>query len=303
MSADIAVIIPARNAARDLEETLQSLSAQSHAGFEAVVVNDGSSDATPQMAEAAATRDPRFRMLNGPASGVSAARNTGLAATSSPYVLFLDADDLLPADALERLRTALGQSGAVASLGRIARIAEDGAPLPGNDNLALMPSTGQLEALLRKNFVVNGGALLIRRDAIDRAGGYDPTLAYGEDWEFWCRLAALGDFTPTPGGPVLQYRQRADGANYRARGSVFARDVPCLDRIAENRGIAERIGPALRRLLRARRIDIFWSGVRSEFQFGAKTRALALAAGGLLLYPDTVARPQLAMRFVRSLYR
>lgn len=298
----ISVIIPARDAANFIGATLDSLTAQS-SGFEAVVIDDGSTDATADVVDAHIATDPRIRMIKGPATGVSAARNAGLAQTTAPFVLFLDADDLLTPDAMARLQHTLTATDQVAVLGGICRISEYGTPLPGESNLDLVPATNHLEALLQKNFVVNGGALLIRRTVIDRIGGYDPNLAYGEDWEFWCRLANQGNFETLPGAPVLAYRQRANGANYRARGSVFARNVPCIQAVARNASIKHAIGPNLRKLLRARQIDIFWSGVRSEYQFGARSHALSLALRGIVLYPDSVARPKLALRFLRSLVR
>ncbi len=298
----ISVIIPARNAVDFIGATLDSLTAQS-ADFEAVVIDDGSTDATADVVNEQTARDPRIRMIPGPATGVSAARNAGLAETTAPFVLFLDADDLLTPDALDRLHQTLSATDQVAVLGGIYRIAEDGTPLPGDSNLQLVPPTNHLKSLLQKNFVVNGGALLIRRTVIDRIGGYNPNLAYGEDWEFWCRLADQGNFETLPGAPVLAYRQRASGANYLARGSVFARNVHCIQAVAQNTSIQKAVGPNLRKLLRARQIDIFWSGVRSEYQFGARARALSLALRGIVLYPDSVARPQLALRFLRSLAR
>lgn len=300
-SPSFSIIIPARNAEAYLDETLNSLHAQTNRDFEAIIVDDGSTDATAAIAGTHQARDQRFRTVSGPGRGVSAARNLGLSASGAPALLFLDADDLLLPDSLERFRAALDASTAPAALGVVQRIAEDGSPLPGNDNVALAGDSDHLTRLLQKNFVVNGGALAIRREAIEACGPYDTDLAYGEDWEFWCRLAELGDFATIPGAPVLSYRQRASGANYRARGSVLAWGVPCLKKIAERKTLKARYGRRLNRLLRSRQIDIFWSGVRSEFQFGSRARALVIAFAGVLLYPDSIARPGLGVRFLRSL--
>lgn len=299
-AARLSVVIAARNAARFLPLTLDSLRVQTEPAFEVIVVDDGSTDATAAQVDVVAAVDPRFRRVAGAACGVSAARNLGLAEAGAGLVLFLDADDLLAPDALARFAGALADPAAVAVLGGVQRITEEGQPLPGTDNRELARGTDQLAALLRKNFVVNGGALAIRHEAALAAGGYDGALRYGEDWEFWCRLAVRGRFAILEGEPVLLYRQVASGANYRARGSALARDLPCLDRIAENPDLRRRFGRQLPRLLRARRIDIFWSGVRSEVQFGRKGRAVMLGAVGLLLYPDTLLRPGLALRFLRS---
>ncbi|MFY0691632.1 MAG: glycosyltransferase family 2 protein [Paracoccaceae bacterium] len=299
----ISVVIPARNVADFLPETLQSLHAQTMRQFEVILVDDGSSDDTARIARAKTAEDPRFTLIEGRQQGVSQARNTGLAQSSAPLLLFLDADDLLVPDALARFCAAMEKTPAPAAIGGVQRIAEDGSPLPGNSNIELARGGAHLEKLLEKNFVVNGGALVIRRSAIEAAGPYDTELVYGEDWEFWCRLAELGDFALVPGAPVLSYRQRATGANYRSRGSVFATQVPCLEKIAARPALRARFGRKLAKLLRSRRIDIFWSGVRSEVQFGSRLRAFLIALCGIALYPDSIARPDLALRFVRSLGR
>lgn len=299
----VSVVIPARNAARFISATLKSLRAQSADDFEVIVIDDGSTDDTAAIVRHEAGSDGRIRIVSGPGKGVSAARNAGLAEAKGALVLFLDADDLLAADALERLRATLDEGDGVAALGGVARITEDGDPLPGNDNRPLAKEPDQLAALLRKNYVVNGGALMIRTGEARAAGGFDPGLVHGEDWEFWCRLAERGRILINEGAPVLLYRQVASGANVRAFGSALARNVPCLDRIAAREELQRRYGRRLRRLVRDRRIDIFWSGVRSEYRFGSRPRAVAIALMGLALYPDSVARPDLALRFLKTLDR
>lgn len=303
-SPRISVVIAARNAADHIGETLASLEAQQDSQqFEVIVVNDGSTDDTASIVEETAARDPRFKLYSGPAQGVSAARNQGFSFVSSEFVLFLDADDLLTPRALSRLADKLSATVVVAVFGGVRRISEHGEPLPGADNRAIAPETDTLAALLRKNFVVTGGSLAIRADAIRRAGGFDEDLSYGEDWEFWCRLAELGDFAVLDGEEVLLYRQRATGANFLKKGSPFVRRMPCIDKLAANASLRARLGRELDRALRARRIDVFWSKVRSELQFGDRTRALLVAFGGLAIYPDSLLKPRLALRLFRSLGR
>lgn len=298
----VAVVIPARNVERFVRETIASLRAQTEQRFECIVLDDGSSDGTAKAAEEAVGGDERFTLVEGPHQGVGAARNMGAGRTTAPYLLFLDADDLLAHDALGRAVEALSRRhGSPAVLGRIARIDEAGHALPSNDNTDLMPRQSQLDALLRKNFVVNGGALLLRREAFAEAGPYDAALAFGEDWEFWCRLCARGDFGRVEGGPVLFYRQRAGGANRGAQGHDLWPGRPCLDRVAGNAAFRDRYGRRLVLLLRARQIDMFWSGVRNEYVHGNRSKALRLAALGVATYPDSLLRPALARRLLASL--
>ena len=91
----LSVVIPARNAADTLAETLDSLLAQTRRDWEAIVVDDGSTDSTKQIAETYVGRDRRFRLLSDgrPPEGASAARNRGIAEAKGRWLLFLDSDD------------------------------------------------------------------------------------------------------------------------------------------------------------------------------------------------------------------
>ena len=99
----ISVIIPAYNAQEYLRECLDSVLAQSFSDFEAIVVNDGSTDDTLKITEEYARKDPRIKILNEVNSGVSTARNIGIKSAKGTWVTFLDSDDILTPDALSIL--------------------------------------------------------------------------------------------------------------------------------------------------------------------------------------------------------
>lgn len=108
----VSVIIPAYNASEWLPAALGSLSAQTCPDWEAMVVDDGSTDSTAAAAQRLAAKDARIRLLRQANAGVSAARNAGIAASEGEYICFLDADDLLHPQALELALGALRDSGA-----------------------------------------------------------------------------------------------------------------------------------------------------------------------------------------------
>jgi glycosyltransferase involved in cell wall biosynthesis len=218
------------------------------------VVDDGSTDPTARVAEGFA--DSRISLIRQGNRGVSAARNRGIAARGSDACLFLDADDWLAPDALARLAGALAASPtAVAAIGAYTRVTSDGsaqfAPTTRCENL--------LERLLVRNLFANGGHLLIRRAAIDIAGGFRHDLSYGEDWEYWTRLALLGRFVPAAAGdPVLFVRERPGSAYLR-----MATDPACFatatDAIYGNPEIMRRFGtPRLRTLRRRAEAETAW---------------------------------------------
>ena len=99
----ISLIIPLYNAVRHLRGCLNSVKAQTFTDFEVLLINDGSTDGTVDMAEACCRGDNRFRLITQANGGVSAARNRGMAEARAPFVAFLDQDDMLHPQALEIL--------------------------------------------------------------------------------------------------------------------------------------------------------------------------------------------------------
>jgi glycosyltransferase involved in cell wall biosynthesis len=186
----VAVVIPAFNIASFLPTAVQSVLEQTHPDWSLVIVDDGSTDATA--AVGGRFEDERVRLIRRSNSGVSAARNAGIAAvlaghTGSPSVeapldalMFLDGDDWLAPAALRLLAEALENAPwAAAAVGRYARVDSSAVA-----RLSPAPARGcLLERLLTRNVFANGGHLLIRREAIEAAGDFRSDLVYGEDWE------------------------------------------------------------------------------------------------------------------------
>ena len=119
----VSVVVIAYNDAEHLADALRSAQRQSLRDIEIVVVDDASTDATPRVIEAAAAGDPRVRplRLTENSGGCSRPRNTGLAAVTGDYVLFLDSDDVLPRRAVERLYVAAHRARADVACGRMVR--------------------------------------------------------------------------------------------------------------------------------------------------------------------------------------
>lgn len=99
----ISIIIPCYNAQNYLPACLDTLIAQTMDDYEVIMIDDGSVDNTAAIAEAYTKKDERFSLIRQENAGVSAARNVGLEAACGEWVLFVDADDLVPAEALEHL--------------------------------------------------------------------------------------------------------------------------------------------------------------------------------------------------------
>ncbi|WFU76866.1 MULTISPECIES: glycosyltransferase [unclassified Bradyrhizobium] len=201
----VSVVIPAKNVAAYIGETLVSALAQSEVG-EVIVVDDGSSDDT--VAIVRAMRDPRLRLMTNDSAGVSAARNLGARHASGDWLLFLDADDRLrPGAAAALLAAARAAPRAVLVYGDYNTIDSEGRQIGRRELLKgrRKPSGDVLARLAAGNFIVNGGIALARAEAFRAIGGFDTSLRYCEDWHCWCRLAAIGEFEFAP-KLLLDYR-------------------------------------------------------------------------------------------------
>ncbi|RXG95080.1 glycosyltransferase [Bradyrhizobium zhanjiangense] len=203
--ASVSVVIPAKNAAAYVRETIASALAQGDV-TEVIVVDDGSTDGT--LAIVRAMRDPRLRLIHNDSAGVSAARNLGARQAIGDWLLFLDADDRLRPDAVAALLAAArGAPRAVLVYGDYNTIDSEGRQIGRRDLLKARrkPSGDVLTRLAAGNFIVNGGIVLTRAEAFRAIGGFDVSLRYCEDWHCWCRLAAIGEFEFAP-KLLLDYR-------------------------------------------------------------------------------------------------
>lgn len=249
----VSVVTPAFNVASFIASAIESLRAQSHADWEMLVVDDGSSDGT--MGVVAGFADARIRLIRQANTGVSAARNRGMAAAAGAALVFLDADDWLAPDALARLVAALQAAPeAVAAYGAYATVPEEAQPgaAPLQVKRGPFPAGDVTEALLRQNWLANGGHLLVRRDAVQMAGPFRADIRYGEDWEYWIRLSLLGGFATVPGDdPLLFVRQRRGSAYHRMAHDPAA-FLPAMEAIFGNPALAAKLGPVRVAALRRR---------------------------------------------------
>jgi CDP-glycerol glycerophosphotransferase len=126
----VGVVVPAYGVERWLDECLTSLVRQTHTRWEAVVVDDGSTDRTGEIADAWAARDRRISVVHQPNAGLGAARNAGLAHVGGDYLAFLDSDDLLQPTALATLVGSLEASGSDFATASVLQWAsrDDGGP-------------------------------------------------------------------------------------------------------------------------------------------------------------------------------
>ncbi len=194
MSATI--IIPAYNTAAFLAEAIESALAQTHPASQVIVVDDGSTDET---AAVAGNFGDAVVLLRQPNAGVSTARNHGGAQTSADWLLFLDADDRMRPDALQKLLSRAREESLGCIYGQSIDFT-DGSPsgaLFGKEHgSCAMQGAVPLGARVAfwKAPIATPGAAIIRRDVLERVGGWNPRFNTTADRDLWCRIGTVAEF-------------------------------------------------------------------------------------------------------------
>ncbi|MGO9094422.1 MAG: glycosyltransferase family 2 protein [Bryobacteraceae bacterium] len=171
----VSVVIPCYNAARFLPEAVANVLAQRYEPLEILLVDDGSTDSTPEMAPGLA---PEVRYLRQENRGPSAARNLGLRETRGEIIAFLDADDLWPDGKLDLQVGRLLQDPALDLVsGRVRYVELPGGRIP---DLRFETSDRELPGILI-------GSAVYRRRAFAVVGGFDESLRYSEDHDWFLR--------------------------------------------------------------------------------------------------------------------
>ncbi len=205
----ISVVTPIYNGEKTIKETIKSILNQTFSDLELIVINDGSQDSTLKVIST--IQDPRLKVLSYLNSGVSASRNRGLAQATGEFISFIDADDLWTTNKLEtQLRVLQENPQAAVAYSWTDWIDESGQILGKGSYIT---QEGNVFAqMLLNDFVASGSNCLIRRQALIEVGGFDESLAHGEDWDLWLRLAARYEFIAIP-SPQILYRISSSSAS------------------------------------------------------------------------------------------
>lgn len=238
----ISIITPARNQERYIQEMLRSIQAQSFQQWECIVVDDASTDGTADAVHS--LHDPRIRLISHEVrQGVSHARNTGMAHAAGTFLYFLDGDDLLFPGSLERfIRCFEAHPRYSVVYGEVQILASDGSP-SGKAKAPLFhprPTGNILTALLKRNLIPTG-ALCVRAETAQSAGGFNPSLSIAEDWEYWCRLASLTPFFYLGAKPLAGYRIHSAGTSRSGKYGADA-GLSAVDAIFSNPSIRQQAG-------------------------------------------------------------
>ena len=279
MANSVSVVIPAYNASRTLAQTLRSICAQTYEQLDVIVVDDGSTDGTA--AVAASFGDPRVRVITQANAGHAAARNTGIAAATSRYVAFLDADNLWLPDKLERQISWLRRR-------PTSRALQSGTYFV-RDDLAVLyaepcisSSDPLLDSLTFRNLPDVMSTLVAERGLLQEIGGFDESLRILQDWDLAIRLARHGQLNSLA-DPLSAYRLHSRNQS-RDVALHIAPGLRILERIFSDPDLPPHIR-CHRRLIYARFYTMLCGG---ELQYRHWAGAARWASKAVSTHPTTL---------------
>lgn len=226
----ISVIVPVYNGASTIRATLESVLAQSFTDFELLVVDDGSTDETVAVVKGLieARQDDRLRLYSFENAGQGESRNRGAALATGAFLSFIDADDLWTTDKLAAQWQALQDNPeAAVAYSWTDHIDEGDRFFRNGPHLTF--SGNVYPKLIVSDFVGSGSNVLVRREAYEAVGGFEPSLTPAEDWDLWVRLAAKYPFVVVPKVQVL-YRSFVQSASFNL-AKMEASSLRVIDRI------------------------------------------------------------------------
>jgi glycosyltransferase involved in cell wall biosynthesis len=256
------VIIPTFNRAEKLVRAIRSVTAQTVRDYEIIVIDDGA-DGTREMLDQFGSA---VRYLRGGGIGVAAARNIGIKEARGSYIAFLDADDFWYPSKLALVENALKANPATGLFySRIDYVAQTGERL-SRPRIRCIRGRGYVE-LLGGDFIANS-ATVVKKECLDRVGGFDTGLHGCEDWDLWIRIARYY--------PLWCITEVLVAYEYLAPDSLSAEQALVLKGIDEVNVKSLQADPELSPAQR-RQISSSVAYVRGRVCLGSRNRAQALA--------------------------
>jgi glycosyltransferase involved in cell wall biosynthesis len=184
----VSVIVPAFNVAAFIEQSVNSILAQTHAPLEVIIVDDGSNDDTCKIVRQ--IPDDRVKMIHKENGGCASARNAGVAVSSGEFIAFLDGDDYWLPNMLERQLAHFEAHPGADMIFCLSMLVD----VDDNREGIMKYSAGRnysFQDILVENPVGNGSAAVFRREALESAGPFDESLPASSDYDMWLRIAKL----------------------------------------------------------------------------------------------------------------
>jgi glycosyltransferase involved in cell wall biosynthesis len=251
MNPTVSVLMPVYNSEQFLAQAIDSVLAQTWTDFEFIIVDDGSTDQTGAILQAYAARDRRIVLQrHGRNLGLTRALNAGLAVARGRFVARHDADDLSLPQRLERQVRCLDDRPEVGLLATAITLIDDRGQVLRDRYFDTHLTNEALQRQLLNNICIGHGSVVMRRECLDRVGGYDPALEPSEDHDLWLRLAEITQLASLP-EPLYAYRQHPASVSHRRHSEQVLRLAQGIENALRRRNGPASAGAALAPAARA----------------------------------------------------
>lgn len=235
-SIPISVLIPVHNAEPYVEAAINSILRQTFGDFEIIAVDDGSTDSSRQILGKIAASDPRLRVISRPNTGIVGALNDGLAEANGEFIARMDADDIALPERFSKQINYLRSSPDCVAVGTAFVYMDDRGKL-----LKWNPRPLEHEEIEKCLLQGNGGAIIhptvmMRRNAVDRVGGYRAAAQWIEDLDLYLRLARIGRLANLPEA-LLHYRYHEQSVNFTRNEGRLQRKISVMKEAYAERGL------------------------------------------------------------------
>jgi glycosyltransferase involved in cell wall biosynthesis len=267
----VSIIIPAYNVEKYIGETIKSVINQTCGNWELIIINDGSTDDTADIAKKMAEKDPRIKLYSQENGGVSRARNKGLTLAQGDYIAFLDADDLWKTDFLEKLIHAKNDADLVYC------------------GYELLSTDGKYKQ--RKNVFANGwmlpkylqgisyiwtGSFIVDKKLLDNNHiDFTDGCVMGEDVEFMTKILTMAQTSSVP--EYLAVHRCRPGSVTQSKWTIEKRihsihaRIRGLNYVWENCRCIHEIDELLRQILAIKIINFLWNALKYRYYGDAMT--------------------------------
>jgi len=261
----VSVLLPVWNGETFLAAALEGILRQTLSSFELIVIDDGSTDASAAIAENFARSDDRVRVLRRAHEGLSASLNAGMATVRGEYVARMDADDISVPHRLQKQVEYLDAHPACAAVGAWIEVIDE-AGLPVGRKTFVKTHEEILAALLQGISAIAHPTVVMRRDVLRAAGGYDASRYPSDDLDLWFRLAERGELANL-GEVLLRHRRHRSAVGVREREKMKAMALAICNEARSKRGLPARRGTSI------------LAGTNADAQYHFECARTALIAG------------------------
>jgi glycosyltransferase involved in cell wall biosynthesis len=206
----VSVVMPAYNAAKYIEEAIESILAQTLKEFELIVVDDGSTDNTREIIEGYARRDPRVRLLvNETNLKLCRTANRGIEAATAPLIARMDADDWSYPNRLELQVRFMSEHPEVVISGGSMDVCDEKLQVINQRHYPLTDK--DIRKVMMRYSPFSHPTVIYRTEAIRKAGSYNPQLPFAEDYDMYFRIGRFGKFGNLP---QILVKYRSSSSSY-----------------------------------------------------------------------------------------